>query len=114
METKKNKRLKDLCVGDKIWWLNNPDTTLITVTKVERKGSMVCLTISWDEEEFIAYGSALGKICCAHDKQKEDIMFTCDITKTFEQLELRNNSNGYKELQRVMLVFKRMWELGSV
>ena len=83
-----NKKLKDLRKGDRIWFWHFTDTTPICVESVKREGSLMRLTVKWDDAEYECFGHALGFTCVGYSKRFcEDMIFTCsyDISKENEE-----------------------------
>lgn len=73
-----NRKLKDLKKGDRVWLLDFARTTPIFVESSKREGSLMRLTIKWDDEVFDCYGPALGFVCIGYWKRRgDDILLTC-------------------------------------
>lgn len=83
-----NRKLKDLRKGDRIWFWHFTYTTPIYVESAKREGSLMRLTIKWDDTEYECFGPALGFTCVGYNKRfGEDKIFTCsyDISKENEE-----------------------------
>ena len=83
-----NKKLKDLRKGDRIWFWYFTYTTPIYVENVKREGSLMRLTVKWDDAEYECFGHALGFTCVGYSKKNgKDMIFTCshDISKENEE-----------------------------
>lgn len=80
-----NKKLKDLRKGDRIWYWYFTCTTPIYVESAKREGSLMRLTVKWDDAEFECFGHALGFTCVGYSKAfREDMMFTCSYDVAHE------------------------------
>lgn len=89
----KAKKLKDLKAGDHLWLYNFTGTTSIDVVKVKREGNIAIVTVRWDNEEFIAYGPALGWSCTAYNQKYQDEFVLTSRYNDALQREKRNELN---------------------
>lgn len=81
----KEKKLKDLKKGDPMWLHNFTDTTPITVVKKKRTGSLMTVTLKWDNYEFECFGPALGWTCISYNKKFcQERLFTSSWERAFK------------------------------
>lgn len=65
----KQKKLKDLRKGDRVYLQGFVDTTPIVVVKAKRTGDCMTVELKWDEHTYIGYGHALDRYMCIYSKE---------------------------------------------
>lgn len=104
------KKLKDLKTGDRMWLNDFTDTTPIVVTKKKREGSLITITIKWDNSEYECFGHALGWTCVGYNRAFcQELMFTSDYETAFDSEKKRRDIKRIGE--KMKEIFKNIDEL---
>ena len=94
------KKLKDLKNGDRMWLWDFTDTTPIIVAKKKREGSLMTITLKWDEAEYECFGHALGWTCVAYNRSFGQELFTSDYETALSNEKKRSDIKRIGELMK--------------
>lgn len=100
----KAKKLRELKIGDRIWYFNYTDTTPIYVVKKKRMGDLMTVTVKWDDSEYECFGHAFGYVLTGYQKSLHtSILFSTDYEGIVSRVKRGMEESRYANIGRIAM-----------